>query len=55
MSGTDPMYTFEPGRVEPAQLDDETCGIAVRAARACGLDYTGVDLVESDSGPVVIE
>jgi ribosomal protein S6--L-glutamate ligase len=36
-------------------LDAETERLAVQAARAVGLDYTGVDILEGPDGPVVIE
>jgi ribosomal protein S6--L-glutamate ligase len=42
-------------RAELARLDDITRELAVRAARAVGLDYTGVDLIETDAGPKVLE
>ncbi|MHB9023570.1 MAG: RimK family alpha-L-glutamate ligase [Armatimonadota bacterium] len=40
---------------ESVPLDCRTREIAVHAARAVGLDYTGVDLMEGPAGPVVIE
>lgn len=40
---------------EPCDLDDATAAIAVAAARAIGLDYTGVDILEGPDGPMVIE
>jgi ribosomal protein S6--L-glutamate ligase len=43
------------GRAEPASLPKAMAAIAVRAARAVGLEYTGVDLLEGDEGPLVIE
>lgn len=43
-------------RCERAPLADDLCELAVRAARAIGLDYAGVDLMRAhDGAPVVIE
>src|SRR5262249_42728161 len=50
-----PCNLARGGRAEPAQLDALTTSLAVRAARAVGLDYTGVDLVETECGPLVLE
>lgn len=43
------------GQVEALQLDDERERLAVRAAELLGLDYAGVDLLDTDRGPVVLE
>lgn len=43
------------GHPEPCLLTAETARMAVAAARVIGLDYTGVDIMEGPSGPVVIE
>ncbi|MGL4511939.1 MAG: RimK family alpha-L-glutamate ligase [Lacipirellulaceae bacterium] len=43
------------GRTEPVELDEAGCQIAVRAAQIMGLRVAGVDLLESNSGPQVIE
>ncbi|HOF86868.1 MAG TPA: RimK family alpha-L-glutamate ligase [Armatimonadota bacterium] len=43
------------GAPERCRLDAATAGLAVAAARAVGLDYTGVDLLEGPEGPSVIE
>jgi tetrahydromethanopterin:alpha-L-glutamate ligase len=40
---------------DPTELDRAAAELAVRAVRILGLDYGGVDLVELDSGPQVIE
>lgn len=42
-------------RVRPMQPDAGLARIAVRAARALGLDWAGVDLVRSPDGPTVLE
>ena len=39
----------------PCELNAATSQLAVDAARATGLDYTGVDILEGDAGPMVIE
>ena len=39
----------------PVTLDAATAELAVRASRALGLDYSGVDLVVGARGPLVIE
>jgi tetrahydromethanopterin:alpha-L-glutamate ligase len=41
--------------VAKVELDARLCALSVRAARAVGLDYTGVDLVEGPDGPLVLE
>jgi len=43
------------GRPMACQLDAETSRLAVAAAAAVGLDYTGVDILEGPTGPQVIE
>jgi ribosomal protein S6--L-glutamate ligase len=43
------------GRVEPVTLDEEAKDVAVRAAHIMGLRVAGVDLLESDDGPLVME
>lgn len=43
------------GAAEPCQLEPATAALAVNAARAVGLDYTGIDILEGPDGPVVIE
>ncbi len=43
------------GKPERIVLDEAWARLAVRAARAVGLDYAGVDLVAGDGGPVVLE
>jgi ribosomal protein S6--L-glutamate ligase len=43
------------GRSEPAILDETSTGMAVRAARVMGLNVAGVDMLESNAGPMVLE
>ncbi|MHA2141133.1 MAG: RimK family alpha-L-glutamate ligase [Candidatus Thorarchaeota archaeon] len=43
------------GRAEVAELDSEYIECAIRTAETLKLDYTGVDILESPNGPVVIE
>ncbi|MEM7274536.1 MAG: RimK family alpha-L-glutamate ligase [Actinomycetota bacterium] len=43
------------GRTEAVQLDEESRQLAIRAANIMGLRVAGVDLLESDDGPLVME
>ncbi|MCI5066020.1 RimK family alpha-L-glutamate ligase [bacterium] len=43
------------GTAHPIELDEHTKNVAVRAAHAVGLRIAGVDLIESNNGPLVIE
>ena len=43
------------GTTEPVVVDEETASIAVRAAQIMGLRIAGVDLLESNDGPQVME
>ena len=43
------------GRVEPVVLDTEYCETAIRASQIMGLKIAGVDMLESDDGPLVME
>ncbi len=43
------------GRTEVVELDEAYCETAVRAAQIMGLRVAGVDLLESEEGPLVIE
>lgn len=43
------------GSVEPVDLDPEAERIAVRAAQIMGLKVAGVDMLEADEGPLVME
>ena len=43
------------GHGEKVSLTGEFEDLAVRAAQALGLDLAGVDFLETDQGPVVIE
>ncbi|MHA1723030.1 MAG: RimK family alpha-L-glutamate ligase [Candidatus Baldrarchaeia archaeon] len=60
------MYRYSPpgewktnisigGRAEAIKLEEELKELAVKASKAIGLDYAGVDIIESGEGPVVIE
>ena len=43
------------GNVEAVELDDSYKETAVRAAQIMGLKVAGVDMLESDSGPMILE
>lgn len=43
------------GKIMPVDLRDEYVEIATAAAKALGLDIAGVDIIESSSGPKVLE
>jgi ribosomal protein S6--L-glutamate ligase len=43
------------GSVERVELDDDYARTAVRAAQIMGLKVAGVDMLESDEGPMVME
>ncbi|MCA9238867.1 MAG: 30S ribosomal protein S6--L-glutamate ligase, partial [Planctomycetales bacterium] len=43
------------GRTEPVLLDEQFCETAVRAAQIIGLRIAGVDMLESASGPQIME
>tara|TARA_E500000318_G_scaffold17776_1_gene18116 strand:+ start:60539 stop:61735 length:1197 start_codon:yes stop_codon:yes gene_type:complete len=43
------------GTTEPVTLDEKTAQLAVRAAQIMGLRVAGVDILESDSGPLIME
>jgi ribosomal protein S6--L-glutamate ligase len=43
------------GTVERVELDDDYARTAVRAAQIMGLKVAGVDMLESDEGPMVME
>jgi ribosomal protein S6--L-glutamate ligase len=43
------------GTAERVQLDERYCETAVRAAQILGLRIAGVDMLEADSGPLLIE
>ncbi len=47
--------TARGGRAEPVKIDPELEEVAVKASRAVGTHYSGVDVAESDKGYVVIE
>lgn len=46
---------YRGAKPESCTLDAATEAIAVAAARAIGLDYTGIDILEGPTGPMVIE
>lgn len=43
------------GRTEPIELDPKARRLALRAAHIMGLQIAGVDMLESDDGPLVME
>jgi ribosomal protein S6--L-glutamate ligase len=43
------------GKAEAIKLSEEYEEIAIKTAKVLNLDYTGVDMLESDNGPYVIE
>lgn len=43
------------GRTEPVDLDENSRETAIRAAQIMGLRVAGVDMLESDQGPQIIE
>jgi ribosomal protein S6--L-glutamate ligase len=43
------------GRVEAVELSDEYKEVAIRAAQILGLRVAGVDMLESDAGPQIME
>jgi ribosomal protein S6--L-glutamate ligase len=43
------------GSTEPVELDPEYARVAVQAAQIMGLRVAGVDMLESDDGPLVME
>jgi ribosomal protein S6--L-glutamate ligase len=45
----------QEGKPSKCQLSKEMEEIAVKASNALGLDYSGVDIMESQSGPVISE
>lgn len=60
------MYRYSPpgewktnisigGKAEAVKLEKELEELAVKAAKAIGLDYAGVDIIETNEGPMVIE
>ncbi len=43
------------GTAEPLTLDEKTAQVAVRAAQIMGLRVAGVDILESENGPLIME
>lgn len=46
---------YQGGRPRPIQPTAAQCRVAVAAARQLGLEYAGVDVVETADGPTIIE
>lgn len=47
--------TSDGGKYRPCEPSDEVIDLARRAQALCGLDFTCVDIVESENGPLVFE
>jgi RimK family alpha-L-glutamate ligase len=43
------------GRMVEEQVSDEIVELGLKANNAMGLDYSGVDIIESNKGPVILE
>ncbi len=43
------------GRMVEEEMSDEIIDMAFKATKAMGLDYSGVDIIESPEGPLVLE
>ncbi len=43
------------GRVRLADLSEEEKSLAIQAVKACGLDFAGVDILRTKTGPKVLE
>lgn len=56
-SSTDAFYNnvSRGGFVDSVELTEEEKDIALRSAKACGVDFAGVDVVRSERGPLVFE
>jgi glutathione synthase/RimK-type ligase-like ATP-grasp enzyme len=46
---------YQGGICEKCDLTPEMRELCLEAARIVGLDYTGVDVIEGPSGPVILE
>lgn len=46
---------FQGAKTEPADLSDDLRTLCVKAAAVIGLDYTGVDMIETADGPTILE
>jgi tetrahydromethanopterin:alpha-L-glutamate ligase len=54
-SGEFRTNVHQGGKPRPLDPAPEACGLAVRAARALGLEYAGVDMLETSDGYTVLE
>ncbi|MHB1001008.1 MAG: RimK family alpha-L-glutamate ligase [Armatimonadota bacterium] len=46
---------FQGSSCELCELSPQTREVCIEATKAIGLDYTGIDIIESDDGPVILE
>ncbi len=46
---------FRGATTEPVDLAPEVAALCIKAARVIGLDYTGVDVIETPDGPTILE
>lgn len=43
------------GHMTNEKVPEDICELGIKATKAMGLDYSGVDIIESPSGPVILE